>query len=358
MTNRNIIILLGMLSLTLVIYSCKKDPKPVNKVFPFDIGALPPPNIPVDNALTPETVQLGRMLFYDTRLSRTNTQSCASCHVQANAFTDTNRFSVGVTGAIGKRQAMAIFNTAWHTGGFFWDGRSDLLRHQSLLPIEDPTEMDDQLDNVISKLESDPQYADQFFKAFGSAEITGEKMGLAMEQFMNSIVSKNSKFDQFLAGTYEQTASEARGMQLFFREFTPAFPDSSGADCTHCHTGLTMENDLFMNNGLEDDAGVQDIGLEEVTGNPLDRAKFKVPSLRNIELTPPYMHDGRFNTLEEVVNHYNSGVKQSATLDPAITPTINGLNLTQQDVADLVSFLKTLTDEELMTNPDYSDPFM
>ncbi len=357
MKNKNIFTLFAFVSLTLVIYSCKKDPEPVNKVFPFDIGALPPPNIPVDNALTPEKVQLGRMLFYDTRLSRTNTQSCASCHVQANAFSDTNRFSVGITGAVGKRQSMAIFNTAWHTGGFFWDGRSDLLRHQSLLPIEDPTEMDDEIDNVISKLNSDSRYADQFFKAYGSSEITSEKMGLAMEQFMNSIVSKNAPFDQFLAGTREQSPSEARGMQLFFREFNPFFPDSSGADCTHCHGGLTMENDLFMNNGLEDDAGVKDIGREEVTGNPMDRAKFKVPSLRNIELTAPYMHDGRFKTLEEVVNHYNTGVKQSATLDPAIMPTVGGLNLTQQDVDDLVAFLKTLTDEELITNPAYSDPF-
>lgn len=358
-------ILIAFTAPLLLLSACKKDNNNPGTGVEYDptpyalaYGDFPAPTIAQDNQLTVQGVKLGRMLFYETMLSKDGTQSCASCHRQEHAFTDTSRFSIGVRGMKGKRQAMSVFNMAWHSNEFFWDGRAHLLRDQSLKPIQDELEMDETLGNVVTKLSQSQMYKDQFKRAFGSEEITPEKMSLAMEQFMNSIVSNNSKYDQYLAGKATLTASEERGRQLFFQEYNQFFPDSSGADCAHCHAGLNFENDKYMNNGLDDDASVTDIGREKVTQSPTDKAKFKVTSLRNIALTAPYMHDGRFNTLEEVVEHYNNGLQQSATLDPALQQTIGtGLMLDAQEKADLVAFLKTLTDITLTTNPEYSNPF-
>jgi cytochrome c peroxidase len=195
-------------------------------------------------------------------------------------------------------------------------------------------------------------------RAFGSEEITDEKMSLAMEQFMLSIVSYDSKYDKYLAGEVQLTESEERGRILFETEYNPFFPDQSGADCAHCHGGANFENDQYMNNGLDTDASMIDIGREEVTNDPNDKGKFKVPSLRNIALTAPYMHDGRFKTLEEVIAHYNSGIQESATADPTVLNTKDtGLFLTEQDKQDLVNFLKTLTDETFVNEPSYKTPF-
>lgn len=331
----------------------KYDPTAYN----LDIGNFIAPSIAEDNQLTIQGINLGRMLFYEKMLSKDGSMSCASCHRQEHAFTDTAQFSTGVRGELGGRQAMAIFNTAWHDNEFFWDGRAHLLRDQSLKPIQDQLEMDESLENVLVKLNQSQKYKDQFKRAFGSEEITSERMSLAMEQFMNSIVSHNSKYDQYLAGEQTLTASEQRGMDLFFREYNQFFPDSSGADCAHCHSGDNFSNNQYMNNGLDGD-NPTDVGRSKVTENANDIGKFKVTSLRNIEVTFPYMHDGRLKTLEEVVAHYNTGLKASATLDPALEQTRGtGLMLDQQDVQDIVAFLKTLTDEDLLINPDYSDPF-
>lgn len=346
-----------------LILSCDKEPI-VSEVnydetpYLLDIGSFPEPPLPGDNKLTNAKVALGKMLFFEKKLSKDNTQSCGSCHVQENGFSDINKFSVGVEGLEGKRQAMAIFNMAWHTNEFFWDGRAHLLRDQALMPIQDPLEMNETLENVISKLENTTFYPNQFKKAFDSEEITSEKMALALEQFMLTLISNNSKYDKYLAGEVELTESEMRGKILFETEYNPFFPDQSGADCVHCHGGPNFENDQYMNNGLDTDAEITDIGREEVTGLAEDRAKFKVPSLRNIEVTPPYMHDGRFETLEEVIDHYNSGIKESSTADPAIVFTKQtGLMLTTQDKADLIAFLKTLTDEEFLNSDALKDPF-
>lgn len=347
----------------LFLSACKKDNTNTTNEVEYDAtpyalayGNFPVPAIAQDNQLTVQGVKLGRMLFYEKMLSKDGTQSCASCHRQEHAFTDTAKLSIGVRGLEGKRQAMTVFNMAWHENEFFWDGRAHLLRDQSLLPIQDELEMDESLANVVTKLNQSQTYKDQFKRAFGSEEITSEKMSLAMEQFMNSIVSNNSKYDQFLAGKVQLTPSEERGRQLYFKEYNQFFPDSSGADCAHCHGGANFENDKYMNNGL--DAAFTDIGRENVTKSASDKGKFKVTSLRNIALTQPYMHDGRFTTLEEVVEHYNSGLQASATLDPALEQTrATGLFLDVQEKADLVAFLKTLTDQTLVTNPEYSDPF-
>lgn len=326
--------------------------------YELNIGPFPEPDLPEDNVLRKEAVHLGKMLFYETKLSKGNAQSCASCHELSNGFSDTLRFSLGVEELPGKRQAMAVFNMAWNTNEFFWDGRAHMLRDQAILPIQDPLEMNETLENVIDKLSNDQMYVDQFKRAFEDGQITVDNMALAMEQFMLSIVSHDSKYDRYLAGIETLTESEERGRQLYFDEYNPFFPEFSGADCQHCHGGPNFENDRYMNNGLDTDAQFVDLGREEVTKNAADRAKFKVPTLRNIAVTPPYMHDGRFNTLEEVIDHYNEGIQESSTVDPAILATKGtGLGLTEQDKVDLVNFLKTLTDDTFLNNDEYKSPF-
>ena len=348
---------------TLSVISCNDDePKDIVTIdetpYTLEFGALPAPVLPADNALTIQGVKLGRMLFYEKMLSRDGSQACAGCHRQQDGFSDTARFSIGVELMPGKRQAMPVFNMAWHTNEFFWDGRAHLLRDQSLKPIQDPLEMNETLPNVVSKLSNSKVYRDQFTRTFGSDEITPERISLAMEQFMLSIVSSNSKYDKYLAGEVQLTESEERGRILFAAEYNPFFPDISGADCAHCHGGANFENDKYMNNGIDAEADIIDIGRQKVTENPADRAKFKVPSLRNVAVTAPYMHDGRFKTLEEVIDHYNADIRQSATIDPALLNTKQtGLLLTPQDKQDLINFLKTLTDDTFLNNEEYKSPF-
>lgn len=346
-----------------IFIACKKDEEPEeevpteeNKPYNLDYGIFPTPNIPSDNPLTVEGVKLGRMLFYDNLLSGNNSMSCASCHKQENAFSDINRFSTGIDGIQGARQAMGIFNLLWNTNGFFWDGRATLLRDQAVMPIQDPIEMHQVLPELVEELKLNTTYTAQFKKAFGTNEISSEKIGKALEQFMNSIVSNRSRYDEYLMGNVTLTAQEERGRFLFNTEYNPAFPDASGADCRHCHGGDNFENDRYLNNGLDVDTDFVDFGRELLTGLAVDRAKFKVTSLRNIELTPPYMHDGRFNTLEEVVEHYNQ-VKNSSTLDGSFGPQMpGGLQLSTEDKAALVAFLKTLTDYEMISDPRYAKP--
>jgi cytochrome c peroxidase len=358
---------IGLAAVISMLSNCKEsgpgevvsNPDAVLDETPYElsIGTFSDPNFN-GNELTVEGVRLGRMLFYDKQMSLDNSISCGSCHKQDNGFSDPDRLSEGVGGSLGKRQAMAIFNTAWHTNEFFWDGRSHLLRDQSLKPIEDGLEMKETLANVISKLKGEQLYLDQFTRAFGDDDITSERMSLALEQFMNSIVSNQSKYDDHLAGSATLTDSEERGRVLFFAEYNPSFPEVSGADCAHCHGGNNFDNNRYMNNGLDIESEQTDIGREDVSLDPADKAKFKVPSLRNVELTAPYMHDGRFTSLEEVVNHYNENIHISPTIDPALEYTTQtGLMLSDQDQNDLIAFLKTLTDETLATDDRYSDPY-
>ena len=353
-------------SLVFIMVACKDDDTPPVIIpieidetpYPFIYKNLPPPDLPADNPLTVQGVQLGRMLFYDKKLSKGEQQACADCHQQVDGFSDKRQFSIGVDELPGTRQAMPIFNLAWHSNQFFWDGRANLLRDQALLPIQDELEMDETLGNVIAKLNAEQTYKDQFSRAFGSDKITAEKIGLAMEQFMLSIVSSSSKYDKYLEGSLELSPSEERGRVLFFTEYNPFFPDVSGADCTHCHGGNNFEDDTYKNNGLDTDADFSDIGREGVTLKPEDRAKFKVPTLRNVAITAPYMHDGRFPTLEEVIDHYNQGLKESTTVDPTILYTKEtGLFLTDQDKGDLINFLRTLTDDVFLNNEEYKTPF-
>ncbi len=330
------------------------DPTP----YQLELGALPKPPLPADNPLTVAGVQLGRMLFYEKKLSRDGSQSCADCHQQTDGFSDRRQFSLGIAGLPGKRQAMAVVNLAWHRNGFFWDGRAPLLRDQALRPIQDPLEMDETLPNAVAKLLADNRYTDQFIRAFGDAAVTPERISLAMEQFMFSMVSKNSKYDRWKNGQATLTDSEERGRLLFFSEFDP-FGTERGAECFHCHAGINFTNDEYMNNGLDADADQTDPGRQAVTGLAADKARFKVPSLRNIARTAPYMHDGRFATLEDVIDHYNTGARASATLDELMQYNVQpgGLQLTAQDKADLIAFLETLTDDDFLNQPAYKSPF-
>jgi cytochrome c peroxidase len=326
---------------------------------PYDlkIGDFPTPDLPLDNKLTNAGVQLGRMLFYEPMLSKDGSQACGDCHKQQDAFSDIRRFSIGVEMLPGDRQAMPVMNLAWHQNGLFWDGRAPHVRDQALGPIQNPLEMNETLPNVVTKLSADKKYTDQFIRAFGDATVNSERVSLALEQFMLSMVSSNSKYDQSLSGTATLTAAEERGRKLFFTEFDPS-GINRGAECFHCHGGHNFTNDEFMNNGLDTDAGITDEGRKKVTNDPADRGRFKVPSLRNIELTPPYMHDGRVATLEEVIDHYDHGVKNSATLEFLLQYNLQpgGLQLTVQDKQDLLAFMKTLTDSEFLTNKAFSKP--
>ena len=246
-------------------------------------------------------------------------------------------------------KAQALDRGAIVNGEEYIDPESEWTEIFELIKFVDP-------DIIISTLSGDTNQ--EFFRAFNSEEITSLKMSLALEQFMHSIVSHNSKFDKSQRLEVALTPSERRGRVLFFQEFNGPVPSASGADCAHCHSGSNFENDLYMNNGLDTDATISDSGRYAATGINGDIGKFKVPTLRNIELTPPYMHDGRFKTLEEVVDHYDHGIKVSTTLDPALNSTITtGLRLTAQDKIDLVAFLKTLTDEDLISDKRYSSPF-
>jgi cytochrome c peroxidase len=317
---------------------------------------FPQVRLPADNPLTMEGVALGRRLFHDTRLSINGTQSCASCHQQPFAFADPRRFSLGAEGQRGTRNAMPLFNLAWQQD-FFWDGRAKSLREQVLVPISDAHEMNERLDRVIAKLTDDTAMAEEFAHAFGSPGVTSERLALALEQFLLTLVSQDSRFDRAARQQAELTEEEKRGLQLFVTEFDPA-RGLRGADCFHCHGGTLFTDHLLHNNGLA--LADDDLGRMAVTGNAADRGKFKAPSLRNVALTAPYMHDGRFATLEAVVEHYNSGVQRSTTLDPNLAKhPAAGLQLTAAEQHDLVAFLKTLTDEPFTradSRPPAADP--
>ncbi|MGI9243188.1 MAG: MbnP family protein [Verrucomicrobiales bacterium] len=297
--------------------------------FPFKMaGTFPQPALPMDNPLLKGRVELGEKLFNDPRLSRTGEVSCASCHHREKAFTDGLVRSTGVDGRIGEMNSMPLFNLAWKDR-FFWDGRAPSLREQVLMPIESHDEMDDKIENVVNKLAGE---AAGFERAFGDPVITAEKISLALEAFLLTLTSYDSKFDRAMAGRAELSDAERRGFELFMTEYEPR-AGQFGADCFHCHGGALFSDHRLHNNGLQ--------------GNS---KRFTTPSLRNIALTAPYMHDGRFASLEEVVAHYNSGLHRTDSLSPNLAKhPEGGLGLPPQDQAALVAFLESLTD------PKYTD---
>ena len=346
--------------------ACEEDPKPY-KTTPYSLNIpdrFPGPVLPADNPLTVEGVELGKRLFYEPKLSINNSISCASCHKQEFAFSDGGKaVSEGFDGTLGTRNSMALFNMFYHQE-MFWDGRAVNLREQVLQPIEDPIEMAESLDGVLLKLNADIEYRDRFKKAFDIDQIDKHHLSLALEQFILSLTSFNSKFDKLVIqqGIPPQQAlspSEFRGFQLLQKEFRPpgpGIPPGGAGDCFHCHNTPLFRIDKFSNNGL--DASFSDPGRSAVTGDPADRGKFKVPSLRNIAVSGPYMHDGRFSTLDEVLEHYSSGLQKSPSLDAnMVAVDFGGLMLTTQDKADLKAFMEALTDSTFLTDPRHENPF-
>ena len=305
----------------------------------------PQPDLPRDNPLTGEGVALGGKLFFDRRLSADNSESCATCHRPNSAFTEPRRFSRGVDGEIGTRNAPALENLAWKSS-FFWDGRAATLREQVLQPIQNPIEMHESLANAVAKVSADRDYRRLFANAFGSSEINPDKIARALEQFLLVQVSFDSKYDRVMNGQENFTTQEQRGFELFNTEYDP-YHGQYGADCFHCHGGPLFQSQNFANNGL--DSAFYDLGRYKITKRAGDEGKFSVPSLRNVAVTAPYMHDGRFRTLDEAVEHYCTGMKRSATLDPNLAKHPDGgLPLSADDKRALVAFLKTLTDEKFL----------
>lgn len=354
---KNILIIL----IGLYLLACKKSNTEVSPgleaykfVTPSYFGDY---KIPADNKTTVEGVELGRMLFYETKLSGNNTMSCASCHVQSAAFTDTNRFSKGIDGVKGTRNSMSISNVLWQSK-FFWDGRATSLEEQALAPIENPVELHQSLNIAVAKLQASSIYPPLFKKVFGSDSITATNIAKAIAQFERTLISSNSKYDKYLRKELNLTASELRGREFFFTHPSPE-TGLRGGNCGDCHTGDLAGNGSFHNNGL--DTVFVDKGLEYFTKNQYDRGKFKTPSLRNIGYTAPYMHDGRFKTLQEVLDHYNEHVKTSLTLDPLMSATntlgARQLELTAQEKEDIINFLNTLNDSDFISNPKFSNPF-
>lgn len=300
-----------------------------------------------DNPLTQEGVELGRKLFYDPILSGDKTQSCGSCHNQSMAFTDNGlRFSVGIDDIAGDRNAMPIINLAWQPT-FFWDGRSPSLEIQALEPVPNPIEMHLEWPEAVARLTADEEYPLLFQKVFGVNEISRDLVAKAISQFERTLISGNSRYDQSERREIILTESERKGQVIFFTET---------GDCFHCHFNYPLMTDHdFHNNGLE--LTYADKGLANVTGAPADNGKFRTPTLRNIALTAPYMHDGRFETLKEVVDHYSSGLQLHPNLDPLFkNASDGGVQLSEAEKWDLIAFLETLTDEEFITNPAFADP--
>jgi cytochrome c peroxidase len=293
------------------------------------------------NPLSKNKIELGRALFYDPIFSRNNMTSCASCHSQFSAFTHVDHaLSHGIEDKIGFRNAPALMNLAWQKT-FMRDGAVNHLDVLALAPIGNPLEMDESMAHLITKLQASRIYTELFFKAFGDSVITGEHTLKALSQFMLTFISAESKYDSVMRKETEFTPQESNGYTLFKK------------NCASCHLEPLFTNDDFMNNGLSVDTTLNDYGRYGITGNPADSLKFKVPTLRNIEFSYPYMHDGRFRKLSQVLDHYTKGVQQNKTLaDELQTPMV----LSSNEKVDIIAFLLTLTDKSFLYNPDYFYP--
>jgi len=359
--------LLILLLLFCILWACKKDPgpdtggyTPAPYLFP-SISNFRAPEADPANLLTEEGVTLGHQLFFDKRLSKDFSMSCASCHQLQHGTTDPRQFSIGVDGIPGTRQAMSLINLAW-SDQFFWDGRAATLRAQALIPVPDPVEMHLPWEEAVSRLQSNNIYPEKFYQVFGSSTITKELVTKALEQYIKALVSYNAPFDRYIRGENSLNEAALRGQALF---------NSEKADCFHCHSTpelMVHPSQVFGNNGLDlvdNTDGFKDKGLGGFTGNPADNGRFKIPTLRNLTMTAPYMHDGRFQTIDEVIEFYNEGPKISPSLDPIMITEANrrvlqfgrwGLGLTEQEKADLKAFLVSLTDSTILTNPLFREP--
>ncbi|MCF8238461.1 MAG: cytochrome C peroxidase [Saprospiraceae bacterium] len=329
------------------------NPTPYTVSIPADFPQL---EIPATNPMTEEGIALGRRLFYDKRLSADSSMACASCHLPEFGFTDAKAFSTGVDGIMGKRSSMSLTNIGFAYHGLFWDGRAATLEEQALLPVEDPIELHENWPNVVAKLILSTEYPTWFRQAFGikdKRDITKELATKAIAQFERTLVSGQSRYDAlFIRFEDFPTEEEQLGYDLFF-DFEPTVPD---AECGHCHGSVLLTTNNYFNNAIDSVGSLTefaDLGRGTVTGEYLDNGRFRAPTLRNIALTAPYMHDGRFQTLEEVIEHYNSGGHVAENYDANMHP----LGLSQKQKQALITLLHTMTDTSFVQNPSFQDPW-
>jgi len=359
-----------ILSLLILIASCKKDETPEEsennlkdiayspQAYELEIPeGFPQMEIPADNPLTVGGVSLGRHLFYDPILSIDSTQSCSSCHLQEANFTDNLPVSTGVDGIAGNRSSMSLLNIGFHNTGLFWDGRVKTLEEQALIPVEDPIELHDSWPNVESKLRRHSMYPKMFREAFGienKREISRELAVKAIAQFERTLISSGqSKYDRVVAGTAIFTDQELDGFEIYFDINDD---QSQHAECGHCHNAPLFTTNEYFNNGIDAVESLEDfddIARGKVTGLRFDNGAFKVPTLRNIEFTAPFMHDGRFETIDEVIAHYATGGHPADNLGAVLRP----LSITDANKAALIAFIKTLQDDDFLHNQAFSSPF-
>lgn len=298
--------------------------------------------VPSDNPMTEAGVALGRQLFFDPLLSADSSISCAGCHPATRAFSDGLPVSRGIAGRTGTRNAPSLLNVAYFTTGLFWDGRVGTLEELMLHPVQDSNEMGHQWDALVQQLQTHQEYPALYRRAFGiesAAEINADLTAKALAQFVRTLTSGNSRYDQYKAGQLSLTASEDRGRRIFF-DIGDGVPTS---ECGHCHVEPLFSGLEYFNNGLDESydlSALADAGLGGITGRIGDIGRFRTPSLRNIALTAPYMHDGRFDTLDEVLDHYISGGQHGEN----VHPNVRKLDFTEQDKRDLIAFLETLTE--------------
>jgi cytochrome c peroxidase len=338
------------LSLSLAWVSCKVDPK-ISETLPSNgLTEVRPANWPApvytfsDNVLSEKKFVLGRALFYETLLSADNTISCGTCHQLEYAFANADhKLSHGINDLKGNRNAPAIFNVNWHPY-FMHDGGINHIEVQPLGPIANPVEMHEDINNVMIKLKASAKYRSLFTDAFGDDNIDSQRMLKSMAVFMGMMYSYNSKYDKFKRGEDKVTftTEELRGYALF------------QSKCNACHTEPLFSDFAFRNNGLAVDPYLQDSGRAHVKPGPENRYKFKTPSLRNVAKTFPYMHDGRYATLEECLEHYNSKVSNSVNLDPLLQN--QGIKMTSEEMNDIVKFLNTLTDYSFIYDKRFANP--
>lgn len=336
--------------MAMMIAGCSKDPlvTPDGRiageiVFRIPEGWPAPVYQFENNTLTADGFELGRRLFFDTRLSRDNSTSCGSCHQPFSAFSHLDHpVSHGINNLLGTRNSPALFNLGWHKN-FFWDGGVAHIELQPINPIQNPVEMGDSIRDVVAKIAAVADYRQRFKTVFGTEEVNSQRIFKALTQFMCMLVSSNAKYDHYIrheAGG-DMTASELNGLQVF------------NTHCATCHAAPLFSDFSFRNNGLTPSAVYKDSGRMHITGNMADIYKFKVPSLRNLKYTRPYMHDGRFNTLTQVLDHYATGIDHSmTTLDTALQSNIV---LSAQERTDLLNFLNTLNDETFIKDPRFQE---
>lgn len=323
--------------------SCSTNSEPPTEL---EVQFVQPSNFPTpvynfkDNPVTTGGFVLGRTLFYDGILSKDGSISCGSCHMQSAAFTHHGHdVSHGIRDQLGNRNSPAIMNVAWQPV-FFWDGGVHDLDLFSVAPIENPIEMDEKLDNVLNKLRASEKYRELFKKAYGSEEISTARFLKALSQFMVMCVSSNSRYDEYSRNKSTTVLSqrELQGLSIFKQK------------CSACHSGELFTDFSFRDNGIAQGKKI-DSGLARITLRNKDFGKFKVPSLRNVALTAPYMHDGRLRTLEAVLNHYRTGVQQHDNLDSLLrTANTLGISLTDEEATLIIEFLQTLSDSKFITN--------